>query len=175
MKNLIEMSYAVNEAIKNQESVLIQASENNAEKLFKNARARIRVAKSFASLSESVIDLIATYAIKNEIDLESLCDYSNYKTANRIAQRAMYLADDSALDVRTSANIKLFDNSIKSLDKSYQAFSFDAIAAKTNITSSMLKNILKSAQFFNLIERTDKRSIKEMIKSDTLYSIVSAN
>lgn len=170
--NTMNMIFAANEAIKEQESALIEASSINADKVMKNAKARIKQAQAFCKLSESVINLIADYAVKNDVSLELLCDYSNYKTANRIAQRAMYLCNDSALDSRTIQNIKLFDNSLKALDNMFDSFTFDSISSKARITESMLKNILKSAQFFNLIKRNDNASISAIIKSDTSYSLV---
>lgn len=167
-----ELDAALKSSVVAQSALIVEASSVNAVKVLQNAKARIKLCESFAQLNDKTIELIAKHAISNDVSLEELTNYSNYKTSARIAQRACYLTD-SALDSRTVANLKLFDNELKRLSKAFDSFSFAAISSKTKITESMLKNIVKSAQFFNLIERTDKRSIKDTIRADTAYKLVS--
>lgn len=169
---LNDFNAAISSSVIAQSAIITEASNSNAVKVLQNTKARIKLCESFAQLNDKTITLIAEHAIKNDIDLAELTNYQNYKTSARIAQRACYLTD-SALDSRTIANLKLFDNELKRLAKSFDSFSFAAIASKTKITESMLKNIIKSAQFFNLVERSDKRSIKDTIKSDTAYKLVT--
>jgi len=149
----------------------INVSSEKQESAIKNIAARFRTVETFKNASEKALLLIAKNS--DDVAISELMNYSNYKTANRVLQLAEFMSDN-AIDSRTQQNINILQTALKTLSKSFDAIDYSTIEARTNITSSMLKNMLKACQLLKIVKRADNASIKATIKSDTRYTLLIA-
>lgn len=162
----LNVSFAIEDLKVNQEKSLAYVSESKHVEAVKNKVNRLKRAESFAKLSDNVLMFIVTHC--NEDTLEELVrsdnkdSICNYKTAQRIADLACLLSNESS-----AQSIKLAYSNILAFKAKYE--NLECIKCSLNETlrvihksnDSYAKNVLKALYFFNLVECNSKKRKNE--------------
>lgn len=168
--NNVDLAFAVQDAVKEQQSVLIEASANNAEKIEKNAKNRLKAIDSFSKMNTASIDLLYSLMSANKVSVDDLLNSSNYKaTCNRLRYVIQRLSDSASSDNSTPKAALGVLRAHKSNDN---VFTFEHAQARSYTCDSMFRNYLSAFIFVGAIKRLDQNSLTASSSKDSKYAVI---
>lgn len=169
----INVAFAIEDLTIAQQKNLLALSDVKAQEATKNQINRLKRAKAFAQLSENALALIVSVSDANTLeqlvrsDDKSSC--ANYKTAQRIADLAKLLVDDSCVTA-----VKRAFNNFQKIAKNYERINLDSFLTQLDSTPERSKNYMRALYFFRFIDvnsakRANERFIDRMsVNNDTV-------